>query len=74
EAAFPRESVEALREAGLFGLLVPTEHGGMGGDLGDLVDVAVLLAGGCLSTAMIWAMHCQQVDAVARHAGERLRG
>ncbi|MFJ1777337.1 acyl-CoA dehydrogenase family protein [Streptomyces anulatus] len=74
EAAFPHESVEALRAAGLFGLLVPAEHGGMGGDLGDLVDVAVLLAGGCLSTAMIWAMHCQQVDTVARHAGERLRG
>ncbi|MFI6743406.1 acyl-CoA dehydrogenase family protein [Nonomuraea sp. NPDC050451] len=73
EAAFPHESVRALRESGLFGLLVPAEHGGMDGDLGDLVDVAALLAGGCLSTAMIWAMHCQQVDAVVRHAGERLR-
>ncbi|MBE1582287.1 acyl-CoA dehydrogenase family protein [Nonomuraea angiospora] len=73
EAAFPHESVQALRASGLFGLLVPAEHGGMGGDLGDLVDVAALLASGCLSTAMIWAMHCQQVDAVVRHAGERLR-
>jgi acyl-CoA dehydrogenase len=73
DAVFPHESVRALREAGLFGLLVPTEHGGMGGDLGDLVDVASLLAAGCLSTAMIWAMHCQQVDVLVRHAGERLR-
>ncbi|SCL20783.1 acyl-CoA dehydrogenase [Micromonospora pallida] len=72
-AAFPHDSVRALREAGLFGLLVPAEYGGMDGDLADLVDVAAVLAGGCLSTAMIWAMHCQQVDAVVRHAGERLR-
>ncbi|MET7641180.1 acyl-CoA dehydrogenase family protein [Streptomyces sp. NPDC005438] len=71
--AFPRESIEALRDVGLFGLLVPTEYGGMGGGLGDLVDVSVVLAGGCLSTALIWAMHCQQVDVLVRHAGERLR-
>ena len=71
-AAFPLESVRALREAGLFGLLVPVEYGGMGGDLGDLVSVATVLAGGCLSTAMIWAMHCQQVDSVVRHGDPRL--
>ncbi|GAB2640075.1 acyl-CoA dehydrogenase family protein [Nocardia goodfellowii] len=73
DAEFPRASVEALRAAGLFGLLVPTEYGGMGGDLGDMIDAATLLAGGCLSTAMIWAMHCQQVDAVVRHASGSLR-
>ncbi len=73
DAEFPRDSVEALRKAGLFGLLVPTEYGGMGGDLGDMVEAATLLAGGCLSTAMIWAMHCQQVDTVVRHAGGALR-
>ncbi|EPH45237.1 acyl-CoA dehydrogenase family protein [Streptomyces aurantiacus] len=73
DAAFPHASVLALREAGLFGLLVPAAHGGMDGDLADLVQVATVLAGGCLSTAMIWAMHCQQVDAVVRHADDRLR-
>ncbi|GAA4009628.1 acyl-CoA dehydrogenase family protein [Streptomyces marokkonensis] len=73
EGAFPLSSVQALRDAGLFGLLVPVEYGGMGRDLGDLVEVAAVLAGGCLSTAMIWAMHCQQVDTVVRHAGEQLR-
>ncbi|MFG3015667.1 acyl-CoA dehydrogenase family protein [Streptomyces cinerochromogenes] len=73
EAMFPNASVGALREAGLFGLLVPTEHGGMGGNIRDLVEVSAVLAGGCLSTAMIWAMHCQQVDVIVRHASERLR-
>lgn len=73
EASFPRVAVDALRASGLFGLLVPQEYGGLGGDLGDLAEVAQVLAGGCLSTAMIWAMHCQQVDAIAAFGTERLR-
>ncbi|WP_405160843.1 acyl-CoA/acyl-ACP dehydrogenase [Nocardia sp. NBC_01499] len=72
DAEFPHDSIQALRAAGLFGLLVPAQYGGMGGDLGDMIDAAVVLAGGCLSTAMIWAMHCQQIDTVVRHAGDRL--
>jgi acyl-CoA dehydrogenase len=72
-AEFPAESMRALRGSGLLGLLVPARQGGLGGDLTDLVDVAQMLAGGCLSTAMIWAMHCQQVDALVRHATDRLR-
>jgi acyl-CoA dehydrogenase len=71
-ACFPEASVKALRDSGLLGLLVPVEHGGLGGDLADLIAVAELLASGCLSTAMIWAMHCQQVDAVIRHGTPRL--
>ncbi|MFJ8823129.1 acyl-CoA dehydrogenase family protein [Streptomyces sp. NPDC102467] len=67
-AAFPEESVDALRRAGYLGFLVPTEHGGMGRDLAGLVETAQALAGGCLSTAMIWVMHCQQVDVLVRHA------
>ena len=73
EARFPKVSLDALRSAGLFGLLVPEQFGGLGGDLGDMVDVSEILADGCLSTAMIWAMHCQQVDAVVRHATPTLR-
>ncbi|MFJ2867675.1 acyl-CoA dehydrogenase family protein [Kitasatospora sp. NPDC087314] len=72
-AAFPEESVDALRRAGYLGYLVPSEHGGMGRDLAGMVESAQALAGGCLSTAMIWAMHCQQVDVLVRHADARLR-
>ncbi|GGM89387.1 acyl-CoA dehydrogenase [Lentzea pudingi] len=68
DATFPEAGLRALRECGLMGLLVPEEHGGLGGDLHDLVDVAGVLASACLSTAMIWAMYCQQVDAVVRFA------
>ncbi|MEV6445507.1 acyl-CoA dehydrogenase family protein [Amycolatopsis sp. NPDC051716] len=72
-ATFPAASLDALRESGLMGLLVPVEHGGLGGDLADLARIAAELGGACLSTAMIWAMHGQQVAAIAEHAGPRLR-
>lgn len=73
EAAFPTDNLAALRASGLMGLLVPTTYGGLGGNLRDLVDVAVALAGECMSTAMIWAMHGQQVAALVGHGTERLR-
>lgn len=72
-ARFPVESLHALRDRGYLGLLVPTEYGGMGLGLNALVRAAGTLASGCLSTAMIWAMHCQQVDVLVRHAGPELR-
>ena len=73
QAAFPEIGLHALRASGLLGLLVPEEYGGLGGDLADLVEIAQLLAGGCMSTAMIWAMHCQQSDAVVRFASLELK-
>ncbi|MFB6875335.1 acyl-CoA dehydrogenase family protein [Streptomyces sp. NPDC056323] len=73
KARFPVEGLQALRSSGYLGLLVPTEYGGMGLGLDALVDIARRLATGCLSTAMIWAMHCQQTDLLVRHAGPRLR-
>lgn len=72
-ARFPVENLKALRETGLLGLLVPVAQGGLGADLADLVEVSQVLAAECLSTAMIWAMHCQQVDLVVRHAQPRLQ-
>jgi acyl-CoA dehydrogenase len=70
---FPTAALDALRGTPLMGLLVPREYGGMGGGLADLADVAREIAGACTASAVIWAMHCQQVAAVARHGGERLR-
>lgn len=73
EARFPDEGMRALREAGLLGLLVPRELGGLGADLATFSSIARTLAGSCLSTAMVWAMHCQQVAILAAHAGDELR-
>lgn len=72
EARFPVESLEALRDARLMGLLVPVEYGGGGGTAADLLIAARRLATGCMSSALIWAMHCQQVAALARYASRRL--
>jgi acyl-CoA dehydrogenase len=72
-ARFPDKAVRLLRDGGLMGLLVPVEYGGIGGDLGDLVTIAGMLGSGCTSTAMIWAMHCQQVDCLVRFATPKLR-
>ncbi|MFI7553246.1 acyl-CoA dehydrogenase family protein [Micromonospora sediminimaris] len=72
-ATFPSEAMSAIRAHGLLGLLVPVEYGGLGADLATFVGVAAGLAAHCLSTAQIWAMHCFQVDAIARHGTPELR-
>ena len=70
--SFPLGSVAELRSSGLFGLLVPTAFGGLGGTLHDLAEIGARLAGGCMSTALIWAMHCQQVDSIVRFGSDKL--
>jgi acyl-CoA dehydrogenase len=72
-AAFPVEALEAMRRTGLLGLMVPAGYGGSDGTLTDLVDTTVALGRADLSVAMIFAMHCQQVVALARYGSERLR-
>jgi acyl-CoA dehydrogenase len=72
-ARFPTESLAAVRAAGLLALGVPAEFGGPGCDLHTFVDIGQELAGACLSTALAWAMHCQQVDAIVRYADAGLR-
>lgn len=68
ENRFPVEAVEALRDTGLFALLVPEMAGGMGGRFADACEVAIALGRECLSTALIWAMHSQQIAIMADHA------
>jgi alkylation response protein AidB-like acyl-CoA dehydrogenase len=57
EGAFPSESVAALREAGLLGLTLPTEVGGLGGGPAELVESLSRVAAACGSTAMVYLMH-----------------
>ncbi|MEU6746228.1 acyl-CoA dehydrogenase family protein [Spirillospora sp. NPDC046719] len=55
-------------------MLVPAEHGGLGGGLDELVDTSIALGRVDMSTAMIFAMHCRQTAVIVEHAGRRLAG
>lgn len=65
DAKFPAASIEALGEAGLLGLIVPTEFGGLGGSPTDLVDAVTAVAAACGSTSMIYLMHLSAAAVVA---------
>lgn len=64
---FPEEGVAALRAAGLLGLFVPPELGGVGGDVRTYCRIAELLGAECLSTALVWAMHAHQTAVLVDH-------
>ncbi len=57
DAKFPTDSVRALKDAGLLGLTLPTEIGGLGGGPVDLVECVSAVASACGSTSMIYLMH-----------------
>jgi isovaleryl-CoA dehydrogenase len=68
ERRFPREGLDALAAAGLSGLLVPQQYGGLGGSLSDLVGVLMEVGRGCGSTAMCFLMHCCGCAVIAAKA------
>jgi acyl-CoA dehydrogenase len=70
EAAFPAAAVGALRAERLLPAALPERFGGLACDLPALVRIARVLAAGCGSTAMVWAMHQLQVACLARHHGD----
>jgi alkylation response protein AidB-like acyl-CoA dehydrogenase len=65
DAAFPNRDVEELREEGLLGLMVPARLGGLGAGFEEYVRVAVSLAGGNASTALIFNMHAAVTGGLA---------
>lgn len=76
ESRFPKESMAALADAGLLGLTIPAEYGGMGEGLRTMVAVLDEVASGCASTGMVYLMHlCGVATYVARPdvAGDLLR-
>lgn len=55
---FPRESIKALGDLGLLGIIIPKEMGGMGENhVCAAMVVETLARYGCPSTAMIFTMH-----------------
>ncbi|OEJ30206.1 acyl-CoA dehydrogenase family protein [Streptomyces subrutilus] len=68
DAAFPRANITDLHEAGLLGLLIPTEYGGTGADLTSWALAVAELAEACGSTALIFAMHSSAARLLAADA------
>jgi acyl-CoA dehydrogenase len=68
EAIFPEKAFQSAREQRLLSIMVPTELGGEGVDLSEVLDVCYMLARSCASTAMIFAMHQIMVAILVRHA------
>ena len=65
DASFPAADVAELRDSGLLGLLVPERLGGMGGGFEDYTKVAVELARGSGSTALVFNMHASVTGSLA---------
>jgi alkylation response protein AidB-like acyl-CoA dehydrogenase len=60
----PRELLDALAGAGLYGLPAPRELGGLDADFGTVCAVLEALASGCLATAFLWMQHNGVVHAL----------
>lgn len=57
DGAFPVEDFAQIRESGLLGLMVPRRLGGYGAGFADYAAVAMALATGNASTALVFNMH-----------------
>jgi len=67
---FPLDALGALGEAGLLGLLVPREYGGLEVSVETFADVIAELGRGCASTAMVVVMHHTQYVMLVDHGDE----
>jgi alkylation response protein AidB-like acyl-CoA dehydrogenase len=72
-ACFPRASIDALREAGLLGLISSREVGGMGEGPRAAVLVVERLARECASTAMIACMHYAGAAVIEKYGPDGVR-
>ncbi|GAB2684974.1 hypothetical protein GCM10027271_54310 [Saccharopolyspora gloriosae] len=69
----PRSHFDLLAQEGFYGLTAPPEHGGPGLGLVDSARVFEALAGGCLTTAFVWAQHHGVVHGIATTDRAELR-
>ena len=69
----PRGHLDALAEAGLYGLAGPAEYGGLGADLTTASGVRERLASGCLTTTFVWLQHTTPVLELTATANAALR-
>lgn len=58
QGRFPLANLDLFKKTGLTGLVVPSEFGGLGGGLRDLVATTFSLGTACPSTALCFFFHC----------------
>jgi len=61
-AEFPLQHVSTLSQAGLLGLPVPVEYGGLGGTLRDLAGATFAMGTACPSTALAYFFQCSSAS------------
>lgn len=71
--AFPTETIGAMRDAGLLGLISATQVGGMGEGMAAAAYVVERLARECASTAMVVSMHYCATALIEAHGPEATR-
>lgn len=71
--AFPEQSLEALRSAGLLGAMSASEAGGLGLGLRSAAGVIRRVAQECGSTAMVLCMHYCGTAVLEAHASQAVR-
>jgi alkylation response protein AidB-like acyl-CoA dehydrogenase len=70
---FPEADFADLRQAGLFGLMVPEHLGGFGASFAEYARVASALARGAGSTALVFNMHASVTGALAQTPDDLVR-
>ncbi|MGY1689443.1 acyl-CoA dehydrogenase family protein [Geodermatophilus sp. SYSU D01105] len=71
--AVPRAHLDALADAGLYGLTGPAETGGLAADLDTVAAVVEELAAGDLATTFVWLQHLGVVGRLAAAGAPTLR-
>jgi alkylation response protein AidB-like acyl-CoA dehydrogenase len=59
---FYRPHIQTLSQAGLLGLIIPTQYGGLGGGLRDLAAATFAMGSACPSTALAYFFHCSSAS------------
>jgi alkylation response protein AidB-like acyl-CoA dehydrogenase len=70
--AVPVELLDALADAGLYGIAGPIAEGGLDADFPTVCSVVEALASGCLTTAFVWIQHMGAVRAAATSPNEAM--
>ena len=70
DGTFVRDSIAALAEAGLMGVNIPREYGGLGGSPMAAILAVEVVSGACASTGASFMFHCNLAHVLGRAGPE----